>query len=256
MKFNKEAGKNQRLVASSYAGVSRRQAILEALSIESDHKIIDIGCGAGHLVEDLAKALGDQGRVYALDPSEDQLEEARVRCSSFSNVIFFNGYADNIALEDVSCDIVTSTQAYEYVKDVDKALSESSRVLKPGGAFVNVSILWDYFRFHGAEEKLNNLIHDAFRAHCYHQMLPLELEGKLKALGFQYITNKSLAFLITRRDQNSPARHLETMVASFAVSQGISTSKVEEWRGQLADAEACGRFGFTSYPVLTSAYLK
>ena len=56
MKFNNEAGRNQRLVASSYAGISRRQAILEALSIESDHKVIDIGCGAGHLVEDLAKA--------------------------------------------------------------------------------------------------------------------------------------------------------------------------------------------------------
>lgn len=256
MKFNNEAGRNQRLVASSYAGISRRQAILEALSIESDHKVIDIGCGAGYLVEELAKALGDHGRVYALDPSEDQLEEARARCSSFSNVTFFRGFADNILLENDSCDIVTSTQAYEYVKDIDKALAECTRVLKPGGAFVNVSILWDYFRFYGAEEKLNNLIHDAFRAHCYHQMLPLELEGKLKALGFQYINNKSLAFLITRRDQNSPARHLETMVASFAVSQGISTSEVEDWRGQLADAEASGRFGFTSYPVLTSAYLK
>ena len=255
MHFNKEAGTNQRLVASSYAGVSRRQAILEALSIEANHKIIDIGCGAGYLVEDLAKTLGDQGRVYALDPSEDQLEEARIRCSSFPNVTFFNGFADNIALEDDSCDVVTSTQAYEYVKDVDNALAESTRVLKPGGAFVNVSILWDYFRFYGAEEKLNNLIHDAFRAHCYHQMLPMELDGKLRSLGYQHITNKSLAFLITRRDQNSPARHLETMVASFAVSQGISTSEVEEWRRQLTDAEACGRFGFTSYPVLTSAYL-
>ena len=55
---------------------------------------------------------------------------------------FFRGFADNILLEDDSCDIATSTQAYEYVKDVDKALTESSRVLKPGGAFVNVSILW------------------------------------------------------------------------------------------------------------------
>ena len=97
MHFNKEAGRNQRLVASSYAGVSRRQAILEALSIEANHKIIDIGCGAGYLVEDLAKTLGDQGRVYALDPSEDQLEEARIRCSSFPNVTFFNGFADNLS---------------------------------------------------------------------------------------------------------------------------------------------------------------
>ena len=256
LNFNKEAGRNQRLVASSCAGISRRQAILESLSIGADYKIIDVGCGAGYLVEELSKALGDEGRVFALDPSEDQLEEARNRCSGFSNVTFFQGFADDIELENDACDVVTSTQAFEYIKDVDKALAESTRVLKPGGAFVNVSILWDYFRFYGAEEKLNNRIHEAFRAHCHHQMLPMEMDGKLRALGYRYITNRSLAFLITRRDQNSPARYLEAMVASFAVSQGISESEVNDWKRQLVDAETNGRFGFTSYPVLTSAYLK
>lgn len=256
MQFNNQAGKNQRLVASSYAGISRRQAILEALSIEADFKIIDVGCGAGDLVVELSKALGDGGRVFALDPSKDQLEEARNRCSGFPNVIFFQCFAENIELENDVCDVVTSTQAFEYMKDVDKALAESTRVLKPGGVFVNVSILWDYFRFYGAEQKLNDRIHDAFKAHCYHQMLPLEMDGKLRALGYRYITNRSLAFLITRRDQNSPARYLESMVASFAVSQGVSESEVNEWKRQLIDAEKNGRFGFTSYPVLTSAYLE
>ena len=83
--------------------------------------------------------------------------------------------ATKMDLEDASFDMVTSTQTLEYIPDVDAALSECTRILKSYGEFLNISILWDHFRFYGAEEKLNEKIHDAFRAHCSHQMLPMEL---------------------------------------------------------------------------------
>ena len=44
-------------------------------------------------------------------------------------------------------------------------------------------------------------------------------------------------------------------MAVFALKQGISENKVREWQEQLAKSQIEGRFGFTSYPVLTSAYL-
>ena len=100
------------------------------------------------------------------------------------------------------CHSATSTQALEYIPDVDPALDEITRILKPGGAFVNVSILWDHFKFYGAEEKLNEKIHDSFKAHCSHQMLPMDLPGKLDRRGFKNVKDKSLAFVITRRDGN------------------------------------------------------
>jgi len=86
-------------------------------------------------------------------------------------------------------------------------------------------------------------------------MLPMELPGKLTKLGFNNIKHKSLSFLITHRDQNSPAIYTERTMAVFALKQGISENKVREWQEQLAKAQIEGRFGFTSYPVLTSAYL-
>ena len=143
----------------------------------------------------------------------------------------------------------------EYIPDVNPALDEITRILKPGGAFVNVSILWDHFKFYGAEQRLNEKIHDAFRAHCSHQMLPMELPGKLESRGFKNVKDKSLAFVITRRDDNSPALYTEAVMASFALTQGISEEEVSDWRSQLKKAEVRGRFGFTSFPVITSAYL-
>ena len=127
--------------------------------------------------------------------------------------------------------------------------------MKTGGAFVNISILWDHFKFFGADKKLNDKVHEAFRAHCSHQMLPMELPGKLAHRGFSRISDKSLAFVITKRDANSPARYTEAVMANFALTQGITEAEVSDWKSQLEAAEQQGRFGFTSFPVLTVAYL-
>ncbi|MGC6454767.1 MAG: methyltransferase domain-containing protein [Candidatus Puniceispirillaceae bacterium] len=255
MKFDNDVARLQRLMAASIAGIGRRKAILDALTITPGDRIIDIGCGAGQLLGHLAKAVGESGKVIGLDPSADQLAQAKIGCSEFANISFLEKGADDTGLTDNSCDAATSTQALEYIPDVDAALSEIRRILKLGASFVNISILWDHFRFHGAEESLNNTMHDAFRAHCSHQMLPMELPGKLGRLGFTHIKDTSLAFVITRRDRNSPALYTETVMANFALSQGVEAKDVEEWRAQLARAEKEGRFGFASFPVLTTAYL-
>ncbi len=255
MEFDKDVGRLQRLMAASNAGINRRQAILETLSINSGDRIIDVGCGAGQLLGHLAKAVGEHGEVIGLDPSADQLAQAKSSCNDFSNVTFFEKGADETGLPDDSCDAATSTQALEYIPDVDAALAEITRVLKPGASLVNVSILWDHFRFYGADTQLNNEIHDVFRAHCSHQMLPMELPGKLRRLGFRHIKDRSLAFVITRRDCNSPALYTENVMATFAINKGMSEKDITSWRKQLAAAEKEGRFGFASFPVLTSAHL-
>ena len=86
-------------------------------------------------------------------------------------------------------------------------------------------------------------------------MLPMQLPGKLQRLGFRHIKNKSLAFVITRRDHNSPALYTENVMANFAINNGMPEKDVASWRSQLAAAEKKGRFGFASFPVLTSAHL-
>ena len=132
MEFASDLGKLQRLMASSSAGISRRQAILETLSISAGDQIMDVGCGGGHLLEHLAKAVGEKGHVYGVDPSEDQIAQARDRCSEFKNVTLLNSYADDISLEQNSCNSVTSTQAFEYIKDIfDKELNGKSATFSP-----------------------------------------------------------------------------------------------------------------------------
>ena len=255
MKFDNETSIIQQKIANGYAGVSRRLAIMNSLDIEVGHKVIDIGCGGGHLVQEISLSVGDNGKSIGIDPSKDQLDAANNRCENLKNIELICCTADSIKIENNFCDRVTSTQTLEYIEDIDNSLNELKRISKKNSKFVNVSILWDYFRFYGPEKKLNDVIHEAFRAHCFHQMLPLDLVGKLSNLGYKNIRSENLSYLITNRDENSPAIFYEKMLAKFAISQGVPESKVMDWQSQLKESEKGKRFGFTSFPVLTSAYL-
>ncbi len=255
MEFKNEIGLIQRSMAASIAGTSRRLEILNTLDIESGQYVLDIGCGGGHLLKEIAKAVGPEGKAYGLDTSEDQLNQARKRCSLYKNVFTIKGYANQISLENNSCDSICSVQTFEYIDNVDDSIKELTRILKPSSIFVNISILWEYYKFFGADEELNKTIHDTFKAHCFHQMLPTSLEGKLKKFGFKHIKHKPLPMFITNRDDNSPAKFAEEVIGQFAIQQGMSEIKVNEWKRQLKLAEDEGRFAYTNLPILTYAFL-
>ena len=103
---------------------------MDNLSLKSESRIIDIGCGGGHLLKLIAKALGPAGAIYGLDPSEEQIAQATTLCAEFENVRLLHSSATKMDLEDASFDTVTSTQTLEYIPDVDAAISECTRTVK------------------------------------------------------------------------------------------------------------------------------
>ena len=149
MKFDSELSIIQQKIANGYAGVSRRLSIMNSLDIEIGQNIIDIGCGGGHLVQEISLSVGENGKSIGIDPSNDQLEAANNRCKNLNNVELICCTADKIDIENGFCDRITSTQTLEYIEDVDLSLNELKRISKKNSKFVNVSILCDYFRFYG-----------------------------------------------------------------------------------------------------------
>ena len=119
MKFDNETSIIQQKIANGYAGVSRRLAIINALDLEANETVIDIGCGGGHLVEEISLSIGEQGKVIGIDPSQDQLDVASDKCKGQNNVELICTTADDINIEDASCDKITATQTLEYIEDID-----------------------------------------------------------------------------------------------------------------------------------------
>ena len=111
--------------------------IYEQLDLQSDMKVLELGCGDGELWKENKEKLPEQIELYLTDISEGMLRDARreigVRDKRFH---FQTADACKIPYEDDMFDMVTANHVLFYCEDIGRACSEIRRVLKPGGIFV------------------------------------------------------------------------------------------------------------------------
>ena len=113
--------------------------ILQRMAGELDHSgsrwAVDLGTGAGFTAFAMAEFAH---RVVATDPTRPMLEQARRigRERGLDNVQVSRNSAEYLPFADGSLDVVTSRVAGHHFANLDKALDEVWRALKPGGVFL------------------------------------------------------------------------------------------------------------------------
>jgi len=102
-------------------------------------KCLDIGTGTGEIAFLLSEHAGEEGEVYGVDITPKMLECAEIKMKERDlprPVVFETGDALSLRFEDDSFDIVTSGYMLRNVTDIQKAIDEMYRVLRPGGKAV------------------------------------------------------------------------------------------------------------------------
>ncbi len=95
-------------------------------------KVLDVGCGAGFLSNELAK----QGlQVTGVDLSEESLKIA-AKHDSTKCVHYQTADAYKLPFGDSTFDVLTAMDFLEHVENPDQVIKEFSRVLKPNGIFI------------------------------------------------------------------------------------------------------------------------
>ena len=97
--------------------------------------VLDLGSGAGFDAFLAAKKVGNNGKVYGVDMTEEMIEKARDLTDKygFNNVEFRLGDIDNLPFEDKSFDIIISNCVINLAPDKKKVFKEAFRVLKENG---------------------------------------------------------------------------------------------------------------------------
>ncbi len=93
--------------------------------------ILDVGCGAGFLANDLAQR---DHQVVGFDASEESLAVA-ARHDSTKSVRFQTGDAHQLPFSDGAFDVVCAMDFLEHVDDPARVIAEAGRVLAVGGLF-------------------------------------------------------------------------------------------------------------------------
>ena len=91
--------------------------------------VLDVGCGDGQI----GRALTANGAVVVgVDPTWGQISVAAERGNG---PLYVCASASSLPVANASCDAVLACLVFEHIDDVDSAIAEISRVLKPGGMF-------------------------------------------------------------------------------------------------------------------------
>ncbi len=117
----------------------------ERAGFQAGWKVLDVGCGPGYAALDLARLVGPQGRVLAIDESQRFLSqlEAQSRAGAYAHVEARLGDVQNLEVAPASMDGAYARWVLCWVRDPLAVVRGVARALKRGGIFA----IQDYFNY-------------------------------------------------------------------------------------------------------------
>lgn len=110
-------------------------AAIEALDVQPTDHVLDIGCGHGRALGELARR-APHGRVAGVDPSELMIAIALRRNHEFDrakSIEVAQASVECLPFEDSAFDKALCVHGVYFWRDLEPAFAEIARVLKPGG---------------------------------------------------------------------------------------------------------------------------
>lgn len=118
----------------------RPDEVLKALTLREGETVADIGSGSGYFTLRFAAAVGEKGRVYAVDVSPDMIRHLnrRLRDAGVRNVATVLAEPDDPLLPEASVDRFVIVNTWHHIEDQPAYLALLKRMLKPGGQVVHI----------------------------------------------------------------------------------------------------------------------
>ena len=107
-------------------------AIVDVASDKEINKVLDLGTGTGKVLMALKQQCND-AEYYGVDISQDMMDKID---PSYGFNLSIKQMEDLDGFSDGSFDLVTARMVFHHANDIEKAMSEVFRVLKPGGRFI------------------------------------------------------------------------------------------------------------------------
>jgi ubiquinone/menaquinone biosynthesis C-methylase UbiE len=124
----------------AYEGLSRdqwqqRDRVIQSLEIRPGERVADLGSGSGYFVFALAKAVGPDGVVYAVDVDQEMndLVAERAKTEGAGNVQVILARPDDPVLPANGVDLIFTSNTYHHIKNRVSYLTNLRKYIRPKG---------------------------------------------------------------------------------------------------------------------------
>jgi ubiquinone/menaquinone biosynthesis C-methylase UbiE len=156
--------------------------VLQTLGITPGDYVADIGAGDGFFTFRLARAVGAEGKVFAVDVADDKISalEAGARSEGLSNVVVIKGKVDDPLLPDSKMDLVFLCHSYHHIEGREEYFRHLKVDLSPRGrvAVIDLSptllvrLLAPRGHWTALETIENEMRQSGYRTQVVHDFLP------------------------------------------------------------------------------------
>jgi ubiquinone/menaquinone biosynthesis C-methylase UbiE len=109
------------------------ERLFRAAGIGPKMRVLDVGCGAGHVSNLVAELVGPEGSVVGIDREAAVLEFARAHAKAGVDVSFVQGDFRDAGVVEGPFDAVVGRYVLMYQADPEAAMTSLGPLLRPGG---------------------------------------------------------------------------------------------------------------------------
>jgi len=219
----------------------------QLLELHNGLNVLDVGCGVGDDLIDMAEVVGPSGVVTGLDSSEILLKIAGEKIkNSNGNIKLVKGNALSLELDDQTFDRCKIDRTLQHISDPKKALIEMYRVLKPGGIMLAFDNDWETFMFSCGKKELVREVANYWCDSFASGWVGRYLYTFFKELGLKNIKVYPKTLVITDLEKSDEVFDLFQTIEHCMKKHIISDSEAKDLLDEMKEQDKSDRF-FSSY---------
>ena len=119
-------------------GVHRtwKKNLINVMNPSLNSSLIDVACGTGDIVKLFLDNTRKNKKITCVDPNKGMITKGKEKLKKYKKIDWIIAPAEKLPIFDNSFDYYTISFGLRNTQNINKALSEAYRILKPGGRFL------------------------------------------------------------------------------------------------------------------------
>ena len=113
-----------------------KEKLIDWMNPQPKSKLIDVASGTGDIAKLFLERSNYSNQVTCVEPNLEMLKQGKIKLKSFKSINWINSNAEKIPVQDDTFDYYTISYGIRNVTNINIALKEAFRILKPGGRFM------------------------------------------------------------------------------------------------------------------------
>ena len=113
-----------------------KKKFIDWMNPRCNSKLIDVASGTGDIAKLFSIQNYNSSKITCVEPNKKMFEEGKTNLENFRNIEWIRAQAEKLPVNDNTYDFYSISFGIRNVTDINKALKEAYRVLKPGGRFM------------------------------------------------------------------------------------------------------------------------